>query len=477
MERLFGIDFGTTSSAVVAMDVDDDKIRFTKFDELGMPIHSIIAINKKTGELITGRKAWEQKQTLSEDYEIISSVKTFLDDPNYREVAGKKWYPIDIATELFKSLKKFVFKQTAEDMHEATVSIPVDFSAKKRDILRKAALNAGIEIMSFVSEPTAAFFSNYDFLKSCNNIAVFDWGGGTLDVSVLKNQDGKIYELAKSGRSIAGDYLDDKIARAVHSRISKKKGIEIAFDDMPLNCQDKLRVASEQAKRRLSTDSEAKIYAIKYGDYGIVNETLSYEELCNIIEPEIQMSIDCLKDAILESNVGLPNIDKIVLIGGSCRLKALQNRMKKEYGESLLYSPEEPDWDVGKGASLLSSEKGYNYSNQSVGIVLSDNSYYEFLAKDTQLNNWSKSFTLGVTNSSSEAQFVFDGSLDIRNLPDRYRTMEVSLYSFLQETLRVEASVDENLIFKVEACSSMKSKKYKQIWTYDQLKCYYKLPL
>lgn len=475
MKRVFGIDFGTTSSAVVGTMIDGD-VRITKYGEEGMPIPSIVAIDKKTGAITTGRAAWKQRQALSENCEIISSVKTFLEDPKCcRVVAGKEWYPIDIARELFKSLKKAVYERTNEDMTEATVSIPVGFSAAKRDILRKAALDAGIYISSFVSEPTAAFFSNYQYLKSSNNVVVFDWGGGTLDVSVLQNENGNIYELAKAGRDVAGDKLDDKIARDIHSRISKKKGIEIAFDDMPLNCQDKLRVASERAKRNLSSNDEANVYAHGYGSYGIVNETLTYEQLCNIIQPEIEIAMECLKEAIDQSKIGLPNIDRIVLVGGSSQLKALKGRMLKEYGD-LLYYPEEPDWDIGKGASLLSLEKGYNYSNQSVGIILSDNTYYEFLGKDTELNNWSKTYNFAVTDSSDCAQFVFDGSPDIRELPDRYRTMNVDIYRFLQEKIKVHVTVDENLILKVTACSTMRPNKYEQIWTYTKLKCYYKLP-
>lgn len=476
MKRVFGIDFGTTSSAVVGVLIDDD-VRIIKYGEEGSPIPSIVAIDKETGEITTGRAAWKQRQTLSENCEIITSVKTYLEDPKYcRIVAGKEWYPIDVARELFKSLKKAVYERTSEDMTEATVSIPVGFSAEKRDILRKAALDTGVYITSFVSEPTAAFFSNYQYLKSCNNVVVFDWGGGTLDVSVLQNKNGNIYELSKAGLDIAGDKFDDKIARDIHSRISKKKGIEIAFDDMPLNCQDKLRVISEQAKRNLSSNTEASVYAINYGPYGIVNETLTYEQLCNIVQPEIEMALDCLKEAIDQSKIGLPNINRIVLVGGSSKLKILKERMLREYGD-LLYSPDEPDWDIGQGAALLSLEKGDNYSNQSVGIILSDNTYYEFLGKDTKLNNWSKTYNFAVTDSSDCAQFVFDGSPDIRELPDRYRTINVDIYKFLQEKIKVHVSVDENLIFTVTACSSMKPNKYEQVWTYTKLKCYYKLPL
>lgn len=476
MERVFGIDFGTTSSAVVGTIFDDGIEEIKYGDRKGMPIPSIVAINKNNGKVLTGRDVSDKRQELSEDYVIIPSVKTMLGENKCYSVAGKDWYPEDIACELFKSLKDAVYNRTNEKMSEATVSIPVGFSPEKRDVLRRAAIRAGIHITSFVSEPTSAFFASYDNLKSASTIAVFDWGGGTLDVSVLQNEKGKIYELAKSGRNIAGDYIDGKIAKRIHASISRKKGIEIEFEDMPLACQDKMRVACEQAKIKLSNDNESKIMVLGYDKYGIVNETLNYDLFAEIIQPQIDMAMECFKEAVSQSGVGLANIDRIVLVGGSSKLRPLQETMKREYGDKL-FSPESPEWNVGQGASYLALEKGYNYSNQSVGIVLSDGTYYELLGSDKELTNWSQDYYFAITDSSEQAQFVFDGSPDIRQMRDSYRVHPIKAYGFLQEKIIVTASVDENLVFVVKAKSTMRQNDRELVWKYPNLKCYYKLPL
>ena len=283
----FGIDFGTTSSAVAGYTVMDHNPREILYgDEEGRPIPSVIAIDKKTGVVYTGRDAWDRKMELSESCLYVSSVKTILDKDTSINVAGKNWTPVDIAAELFKALRANVNKRTGVEMTKATVAIPIGFSPQKRQKLRAAAKMAGITIEEFISEPTAAFFANYEELRSSSVVAVFDWGGGTLDVSVLQNTNGKISELATSGLDIAGDYIDTKIAQRMHAKIARKKGKEVAFEDMPSNAQDLMRVRSERAKRALGDDDTATISINNYGQYGACREIIDYDWFVDIVEPE-----------------------------------------------------------------------------------------------------------------------------------------------------------------------------------------------
>ena len=476
LSNYFGIDFGTTSSATVGymvMDHTPEEILYG--DEEGRPIPSVVAIDKKTGEVFTGRDAWDKKMELSESCEYISSVKTILDKDTVVTIAGREWSPVDIAAELFKALKKSVKERTDIDMTAATVAIPIGFSPEKREKLRLAAENAEITIKSFISEPTAAFFANYDELRSSSIVAVFDWGGGTLDVSVLQNENGRISELATVGSAIAGDYIDNKIAQRIHSKIARKKGQEIAFCDMPSSAQDLMRVRSERAKRALGDDDTATISINNYGPYGACREILDYDWFADIVEPEVQMAMDCLKKAIDQSGVGLANIDRIVLVGGSSNLRPLLEKMNSVYGDKLFF-PEETMWNVGQGAAKLSMTPGSYYSNQSVGIVLSDNSYFELLPKDTDINGWRKECHFGIVDTNREARFVFGGSPDIEESPERFKSLEVPAYRFLQEQLIVQALVDSDLVFRVIAGSTMRPKEFRRVWEYPQLKCYYKLP-
>ena len=388
LKYYFGIDFGTTNSATVGYVVMDQKPEAVKYgDEEGRPIPSIVAIDKTTGAVFNGRDAWDKKMELSESCEYISSVKTILDSEQVKTIAGREWTAVDVASEVFKYLKANVHNRTGIDMEEATVAIPVGFSASKRAKLREAAKKAGIHIRSFISEPTAAFIANYDELKSSSIVAIFDWGGGTLDVSILQHINGKVSELATVGRDIAGDYIDDKIATRIHAKIARKKGVEMAFADMPSSAQDMMRVRAERAKRMLGDDDTATISINNYGVYGACRETLEYDWFADIVDPEVTMAMDCLEEAIRQSGVGLANIDRIVMVGGSSNLRPLLEKMDDKYGDKLLF-PEETMWNVGQGAAMLAMTPGGYFANQSVGIVLSDNAYYEILKPDTPLQGW-----------------------------------------------------------------------------------------
>lgn len=472
----YGIDFGTTSSATVGYVVMDPEPKELQCgDDEGRPIPSVIAIDKETGEVYTGREAWDKKMELSESCEYISSVKNILESDWSKEIAGKVWTPVSVAAELFKALKNRVSEIPGADMSEAIVAIPIGFSSVKRAKLREAARNVGIEIKSFVSEPTAAFFANYAELQSSSVVAVFDWGGGTLDVSILKHAEGKVSELATVGENIAGDYIDDKIAHRIHSKIARKKGKEIAFEDMPSKAQDLMRVRAERAKRSLDDDDTATISIANYGEFGVCRETLDYDWFADIVMPEVDMAMECLEKAIAQSGVGLANIDRILLVGGSSNLRPLLERMDAKYGDKLFF-PEETMWNVGQGAARLSMTPGAYYSNQSIGIILSDNSYFELLKPNTRLKNWSSAFNFGIVDTNEEARFVFGGSPDIDTSSEKYRSLHIPAYRFLQEQIKVTALVDRDMVFRVMAASSMRTDEFNRVWEYPRLKCYYKLP-
>lgn len=476
LKYYFGIDFGTTNSATVGYVVMDEKPEMVKYgDEEGRPIPSVVAIDRTTGNVFTGRDAWDKKMELSESCEYIPSVKTILDTEQVKTIAGREWTAVDVASEVFKQLKANVKNRTGIDMEEATVAIPVGFSASKRGKLREAAEKAGIRVRSFISEPTAAFFANYNELKSSSIVAVFDWGGGTLDVSVLQHINGKVYELATVGKDVAGDYIDSKIAKRIHAKIARKKGIEIAFEDMPSSAQDMMRVRAERAKRMLGDDDTATISINNYGAFGACRETLEYDWFADIVDPEVTMAMGCLEEAIHQSGVGLANIDRIVMVGGSSNLRPLLEKMDEKYGDKLFF-PEETMWNVAQGAAMLAMTPGDFYSSQSIGIVLSDDAYYEILKPDTPVQGWEHTCHFGIVDSSKEARFVFGGSPDIEASPERFKTLSVPAYRFLQEQIVLKATIDPNMVFTVIAGSNMQPSEFRRLWEYTQLKCYYKLP-
>lgn len=484
-KNFYGIDFGTTSSAVVGYLVDDSSELYPQRygDEYERPIPSIVAIDKTTGEVFTGRDAWAKESELSKSCFCFSSIKLVLDQDKKYKIAGKIWDTVDIAAELFKALKSNA--KTLDgyaDLNCATVAIPIGFGAKKRACLRQAAERAGIKINNFVSEPTAAFCANYEELCGYTNIVVFDWGGGTLDVSVIQNKDGKIYELATGGMNIAGNAIDDKVARSLHGQIVHESGKKaISFDNMPPEAQDLIRVKVEEAKRTLSDESETEVNMNHYGIYGACTAKIDRFRFADIVDPIVNEAIEKLKDVIAESGIGISNVDCFLMVGGSSRLRPLREKLKNdEEFNGRLYFPEGPNdpyksmWNVGEGAAFLAMNSGHYRSNQVIGVLLSDNTVFPLLKKDDDLKGWRMECSFAVTDATEEARFVFCGSKDIEISPESRCILPVK--GFLDEKVKIRAVVTEDNIFRVCARTMKIPKDYSVFWEYTQLKSYYELP-
>lgn len=476
VKHYFGIDFGTTNCAIYGFMKSGDKITKIQYqDKKGQPFPSIVAINEKTGQVFTGRDAWEKKNELDETCKIFSSVKTVIDADESYMIAGKEWTPVMIATELFKMLKREVKGRTGASLDKATVAIPVGMDAPKRMKIREAAKMAGIQILSFISEPTAAFLANYRELHFARNIAVFDWGGGTLDCSVITHNKGKVEELASDSKYLAGDNIDLKLAERVHSLVANKRHSSLAFEDMTSSAKDKMLVRCEQVKISFEDGEDKDLAFPGYGELGIVNQSLHYDWFCEVINPEIDEAIECLEKTIRQSGLGEANIDAVLLVGGSSNLLPLRDKMKKKFGDRVI-SPDDKMWSVARGASIITIESGAYMSNQSIGLKMSDGSYFELLPKDKRLANWNVSNTFGIVDSSKEARFVFSGSKDIDEAEDHYKVLEIPTYKFLEESINLVAFVDNDLVFTVFAGSSMRPKSYRRVWQYLKLKSYFMFP-
>lgn len=476
IQRYFGIDFGTTNSSVVeCISYDGKTRRITHGDDEGRPVPSIVAIDKETGCVYTGRDAWSKRSELAQTCECIMSVKSLLEIDGWsKEIAGKRWSALDVAAEVFKALKEGVANTSEGTIDQATVAIPIGFSRRKRQLIREAAQKADIEIEGFVSEPTAAFFANYEELKSDETVVIFDWGGGTLDVSVLQNKGGLVSELATTGMAVAGDDIDERLARKLHAKIARSKNAQISFDDMPPSAQDMMLVRAERAKRALSEDDDAIVSLNRYGSLGAFRETVSYEWFEAIIDDIVKDAINCLDEALEESGVGEALVDRVVMVGGSSNIGPLVEKMEQRFDEKLLF-PEETVWSISTGAAQLSQSPGSYHAAQNVGLILSDGSYFPLLAKTEAVKGWMKSVDFGIVDDSKEVRIVFSGSKDIDSLDAKRQVISVPSYRFLEEKIRVHSLVDENSVFRVEMKSNMHGASSAVVWEYDKLKLFYSL--
>ena len=471
----FGIDFGTTNSAASSMtgDTKNSVHQINYGDDEGRPYPSIVAIHKTTGKVISGREAKIRRNELEGEYQYFTSIKTIIGTDIKYQIAGKTWTPIDIAAEIFKGIKAKI--GTSQQCKEAVVAVPVGFTSEKKINLREAARRAGITIKMFVSEPTAAYCSNYAMMQGYSNVAVFDWGGGTLDVAVLHIENGKVYELATDGMTIAGDDIDRKIAEKMHLEYCKKAGVNKAFSDVDDISKDRLLEKCEDAKIAFSDDEDmVRINLIRYDELGTVRGTIEYPFFAELIEPEINMAMDCLENAINKSGLNKRNIDCILCVGGSSKLRPLRERLISTYGEDMLMYPARVMWDIAKGASIICMASGHYGLNHDIGLVLSDNEFYPLIKKGQPLPCQEKTINVAIVDDSKEARFVL---ADAKLEKNRSFTQNVTVPAggFLEEQFELSCFIDENNLFRLRIRSSRFMKEVLHAWTYDRVKVFYVL--
>lgn len=476
----FGIDFGTTNSAAFSFTgTNKDNIQPIHYgDDEGRPFPSIVAIDKKTGDIVVGREAKDSRNKLLETHKYFYSIKSIIDSDETWLIADKEWTPEDITAEVFKALKIRIEKGNANKINEAVVAVPVGFSPIKKGHLRNAAKKADIDIKMFISEPTAAFCSNYTQLKSCKHVAVFDWGGGTLDVVIIKNEGGTVQELSSEGMKFAGNDIDRKIAEKMHAIFMRGKTPAISFDDLDASTKDQLLMKCEKAKCDFEDEDIVSLSINRYGNYGSVRDTISYDFFALLIENDVENAVNCLDRAIKKAGLNVANIDCILCVGGSSKLRPLRDKLNALYGEDLIYYPEKVMWDIAKGAAITATRPGGYSLNKSIGMLLSDGSYLPLLKKGQQIPCEEMHLTLGTVEKpergASEARFVFT---DAENPSEREFTANfiLPLRGFIDENILLSCYVDQDNIFKLKVGSNRMLENSNKVWSYDKLKICYRI--
>lgn len=475
--KWIGIDFGTTNSAAISFVNEGKSLgRYEHGDDQGTPFPSIVGINKETGEVVTGRDAKNRRQELSESYEFFTSLKSIIDKDEFYDVAGQKWTPVDLATEILKGLKTEI-KRKNVDVEKAVMAVPVGFSPKKKMKLREAAQNAGIEIETFISEPTAALISNYSKIRMFKNVAVFDWGGGTLDVAVLHIEDGRVEEIATDGMTLAGDNIDKKIAEQLHIKYCRKKGK--TFSEVDAKSRDALIVKSELAKIALSEGSEMeRVMVPNYDQTGVFLDTIEYDFFESLVEPEVEEALRCIENAIAKAKLNKTNIDAILCVGGSSRLRPFREKVIQLYGEEKVIYPNKVMWDIAEGAATIgmTNQSGGYGMNQDIGLILSDGSFYPLLRKGQRIPCKEKKINFASVTDEKSVRFLVTDAEDPKK-----RTFEEPIVidregqGFMSEQFEVSCFVDPDLLFRFRVRSTEFMNRYLYMWTYNKLNIYYQI--
>jgi len=257
----FGIDFGTTNSAAAELL----GANFHPFGYAQRPLPSIVAIDRATGTAKAGPEVREHQleHEKSGRFHVVRSLKTILDSEQLWQTERGIWKPAMVAAEVLRTLSDQARQFGVErGIRSATFSVPVGVRPSAVRVLREAARLADIKVNGIIKESTAALFAHLDKVRGCRYVVVFDWGGGTLDITVLEIRSDTVYEKYVDGLPLAGDSIDDDLARRVHPYVAPAGK---SFDEMPERERDALRVHCEIAKCHLATSNETNISLVEYG--------------------------------------------------------------------------------------------------------------------------------------------------------------------------------------------------------------------
>ena len=370
MSKIIGIDLGTTNSVVAVMEGGEPVVITNP--EGGRLTPSVVAFTK-SGERLVGQVAKRQAVTNPEN--TVFSIKRFM-GRKYDEVSeemkmvpyrvvrasngdarvsasGKEYSPPEISAMILQKLKQAAEEYLGQPVSKAVITVPAYFNDAQRQATKDAGQIAGLEVMRIVNEPTAAALAYGLDKKKDETIAVYDFGGGTFDISILEVGEGVVEVKATNGDThLGGDNLDHRIIDWIASEFKKSEGIDLSKDRMALQ---RLKEAAEKAKMELSTVMETDINlpfitADQTGPKHLQMK-LTRAKFEQLVDDLLQKTIGPTKQAIADSGVDPSKIDEVVLVGGSTRIPKVQQIVKELFGKEP-HKGVNPDEVVAVGAAI-----------------------------------------------------------------------------------------------------------------------------
>ncbi|MFR9302729.1 MAG: molecular chaperone DnaK [Fenollaria massiliensis] len=349
MGKIIGIDLGTTNSCVSVMEGGEAIIIPNVEGNRTTP--SVVAFTKD-GERLVGETA--KRQAITNPDRTISSIKREMGS-NYKiDIDGKDYTPQDISAMILQKLKSDAESYLGEKITEAVITVPAYFTDAQRQATKDAGKIAGLEVKRIINEPTAAALAyGMDKEHGQHKIMVYDLGGGTFDVSILEVGDGVFEVLATRGNNkLGGDDFDQRIINYIAENFKKENGVDLTQDKMSLQ---RLKEAAEKAKKELSTTMTTNINlpfisATAAGPLHL-NMDLSRAKFNELTHDLVEKTTEPVRSAIKDAGIEAKDIDKVLLVGGSTRIPAVQEAVKQIIGKD----PQKdinPDECVAIGASI-----------------------------------------------------------------------------------------------------------------------------
>jgi molecular chaperone DnaK len=348
MAKIIGIDLGTTNSCVAVLEGGEPTV--IPNAEGGRTTPSIVAFTKE-GERLAGEVA--KRQAITNPENTVMSVKREMGTNYKAKINGSEYSPQEVSAFILQKLKADAESYLGEPVTQAVITVPAYFSDAQRQATKDAGKIAGLEVLRIINEPTAAALA-YGLDKETNQkILVYDLGGGTFDVSLLEIGDGVFEVLATNGNNrLGGDDFDQKIINWMAQEFKKSNGIDLTSDRMALQ---RLKEAAEKAKVELSgvmqTTINLPFITADASGPKHLDITLTRAKFNEITSDLVENTVGPTKKAISDAGLNASQIDRIILVGGSTRIPAVQEAVKRITGKDP-YKGINPDECVSVGAAI-----------------------------------------------------------------------------------------------------------------------------
>ena len=353
MGKIIGIDLGTTNSCVAVIEGGNPTVIANS--EGGRTTPSIVAF-QKDGERIVGEPA--KRQAVTNADRTIMSIKREMGTDYKVNFDGKAYTPQEISAMILTKLKNDAEAYLGEPVTQAVITVPAYFSDSQRQATKDAGKIAGLEVLRIINEPTAAALA-YGMSDTDQKVMIYDLGGGTFDVSILEIGDGVFEVLATNGDTrLGGDDFDERVMNYLIEEFKKESGIDLRGDKMAMQ---RLKDAAEKCKKELSGSMTSNVnlpfITVDASGPKHMDITVTRAKFDELTADLVQKTLVCIRNAMKDAGLSASEIHKVLLVGGSSRIPAVQEAVKKEMGQEP-HKGINPDECVAIGAAVQAGVLG-----------------------------------------------------------------------------------------------------------------------
>lgn len=485
-----GIDFGTTNSVLVSYDNRNHKFTYFNYgtDQVDnrtkpVPISSVVWYND--GKVVIGSEARDAINLYAgvDGHHFEKSIKLKLGNEFGVSVLGSNIPSYEIASEILKHLisvavNKYMADLADVDMNRAVFTVPISFNGKQRKALRKAAQNANIQVVSFIHEPLAAivgyYFSNSQFssvsqviqqLRTLNgrHLLVFDWGGGTLDITIVKVDSVGLIEIGTSELTgKAGDEFDSLIANWIWSKFIKK--YEGSYNEYTLELKKKqswsrILARAESCKIQLSAKDTAHFNVRGVIEDFDIDEVITRNDFNILVNETLSEALLKIDQAIKQAQINEVNLDEVLLVGGTCNIPYVQEKLIEKFGHKVK-AINDSDLLIAQGAAVINEMGWLPFLTKDISIELNDGSLYQIFNKNMPIvRNKEAKVTEDLVctdKRGGQAKIIIAeaiGQNKHRNLAILKVPVSNGSGKRFKDDLKLDACIDEDIVLEVKARS------------------------